>query len=200
MKMKLILVSLLLPVLALAELQVGDIILQPLRCKLCRLIEAQERTTFSHMGVVIKLTPEVMVGEAFGNVRMVPLRDFVSKGDLTRPARVIRLKEEVRLSLEKPAQQWLGNPYDDQFLWDNVDQQGREPLYCSEFVTKLLNPFLKKKIPTKAMDFSVDREAWWNYFHGEVPDGQPGNSPGDFDRSPLFKTAGSYLDGTWNWN
>ena len=184
----------------LASLQVGDVILQPLNCRLCRLIEAQEQSTFSHMSVVIKTTPQVLVAEAWGQVRMVPVEDFIKKGDLTRAHSVVRLKERKKMNLELAMKQWLGYPYDDQFLWNNVDELGREPVYCSEFVTKLLNPFLVNKIPTKYMDFSVNREAWWTYFHGDVPDGQPGNSPGDFARSPLFETVGAYKDGAWIWN
>ena len=46
------------------ELKVGDVLLQPLSCWSCSLIEAQEKSIYSHMGVVIENDPEVLVAEA----------------------------------------------------------------------------------------------------------------------------------------
>lgn len=192
---------LLLPVLGRAEaLRIGDILLQPKNCYLCRLIEAHEGSSFSHMGIVIRGGRNPQVAESLGNVHVIPVSQFIQQGDLTRPLKVIRLKERVLLPLRDGIITWLGAEYDDEFLWDNFDDQGRERVYCSEFITKLLNPYLQNKIPTKIMDYTQNREAWWRYFNGNVPDGFEGNSPGDFEKSQLFNAIGVYQDGQWIWN
>lgn len=79
--------------------------------------------------------------------------------------------------------------YDAEFLWTNEDSNG-EKLYCSEFAAKFLNSFLPVKIQPKPMHFEKNREFWIQYFKGNPPDGQPGISPGDFERSPLFRKVG----------
>lgn len=188
------------PILAQAQaLRIGDILLQPKNCYLCRLIEEHESSSFSHMGIVIKGGRNPQVAEALGDVHVLPVEQFLKQGDPARAVKIIRLKEKAFLPLREAIVTWLGADYDEDFLWDNFDDQGRERVYCSEFVTKLLNPFLKNQIPTKTMDYSLNREAWWRYFGGIVPDGLPGNSPGDFDRSPLFETIGTFQGGKWNW-
>lgn len=181
-------------------LRPGDVILQPMRCYLCRMIEVHEQSIYSHMGVVVEVNSEVWVGESLGAVRLVKLADFLSKGDSTRPHLIIRPKENVPFKLKEAITPLLGSEYDHDFRWDNLGRDGREALYCSELVAKLLNQFLVQNLPTKIMDYSLNREAWERYFGGNVPDGMPGNSPGDFEKSKQFNHLGTYQDGTWNWN
>lgn len=182
------------------ELQVGDVILQPLRCYLCRMIEQHENSIYSHMGIVVATTKEVVVAEAWGVVRKISLAEFLQKGDQSRPHLVLRPLEAGHFLLEEALSPLLGAEYDHDFRWDNLGQDGREALYCSELVTKLLNPFFTQDIPTKIMDYTENAESWSRYFRGNVPQGLPGNSPGDFERSPLFKKIGTYVGGQWNWN
>ena len=54
------------------DLRPGDILLQPLHCRLCNLIEAQTDSIFSHIGIVINEKSDV--AEAFSKVRKVTLK------------------------------------------------------------------------------------------------------------------------------
>lgn len=175
----------------------GDVLLQPVVCGLCQLIEAEERTPFAHMGVIIRGGADPLVAEAWGQVRVVSLRQFLSKGDPTREVWGMRLKEMMTANLELAVIPLKGADYDSAFLWDNLGHDGREAFYCSELVTKLLNPFLQHKIVTKPMHYEEARSSWENYFNGHPPDGLPGNSPGDFQRSNLFRPIAYYRDGLW---
>lgn len=178
----------------------GDVILQPLKCYLCGLIEQHENSSFAHLGIVIEVAPkEVWVAESLGKVKMIRLSEFLAKGDKTRPHKLIRPREQVRFALREALEPLIGADYDHDFRWDNLGRDGREALYCSELVTKLLNPFLQNDIPTKLMDYTQNAEAWSRYFRGNVPQGLPGNSPGDFERSPLFVEVATYQDNRWNW-
>jgi hypothetical protein len=91
----------------------------------------------------------------------------------------------------------LGADYDAQFLWDNLGRDGREAYYCSELITKVLNPFLESPIETKPMNFSPYEEDWSRFLGTDIPQGLPGNSPADFERSELFVAVGEYQGGTW---
>jgi adenylate kinase family enzyme len=54
-------------------------LLQPLKCWACSLIEAEEETIYSHVGVVVATSPEVMVAEAFSMVRKLSLNEYNQK-------------------------------------------------------------------------------------------------------------------------
>jgi hypothetical protein len=171
-----------------------------MRCYLCRLIEQHERSVYSHLGIVVLSSPEVLVAESQGSVKLTPLADFLRQADPTREQMILRLKERADLPLKEAIQAWIGADYDHDFRWDNLGRDGREALYCSELVTKLLNPYLLNKIPTKLMDYSENHAAWESYFRGDIPQDLPGNSPGDFERSLLFDKIGTVQGNTWNWN
>lgn len=177
------------------HLKNGDIILQPTSCYLCSLIESEEKTEYSHMGVLVTDGVHWNVMEAWGTVRLTSLGEFLSRRKKNSKSLVLRAdhlqNQTVRSSdlLIRFISHFEGLHYDSHFLWNNSDDRG-EKLYCSELVAKLLNPFLKEGIQTKPMHFEVNREFWIQYFHGTPPDGQPGLSPGDFERSPLFHKVG----------
>jgi hypothetical protein len=80
-----------------------------------------------------------------------------------------------------------GLGFDPEYRWNNFQADGSELLYCSEYITKFLNRFLSKKIIPKAMDYSNNWDYWFNYFNGDVPQGEAGNSPADFYFSKDFK-------------
>jgi hypothetical protein len=132
-------------------------------------------------------------------VKVVTLSEFLGKGDKSRPHKLIRSREQATFLLREAIEPIIGAEYDHDFRWDNLGHDGREALYCSELVTKLLNPFLENDIPTKLMDYTQNAEAWSRYFRGNVPQGLPGNSPGDFERSSLFFEVATYQDNQWNW-
>ena len=183
-----------------ADFRVGDIILQPRRCYVCSLIEAQEQSSFSHMSVVVKIqTGEVMVADSLTQVRVLPLQRFLSEGDRSRAHKVFRFKEKLQGTLWESVKPLIGAEFDGAFLWDNLGRDGREALYCSEFVTKVVNQHLTRKFPTKPMDYSVNREIWDQLFGGSAPHGLPGNSPADFEKSKLLKLVATQVEGGWNW-
>lgn len=178
-------------------LKVGDVLLQPTACWSCSLIEAEEETIYSHIGVVLSLNP-LLVAEALGKVRAVSFEEFNIKTEKGQKIGVLRLRNEKAVAqFEKNYDLWLeryqefdGLPYDKEFRWNNFDDEGREKFYCSELVSKLYQAFLGIETPIKRMHFNKNREAWVKYFKGNVPDGEWGNSPGDFERSHLFYFVG----------
>lgn len=181
------------------ELKVGDILLQPLHCWTCMLIEQQENSIYSHMGLVIQTKPKVVVVEAIGKVRTTSLEEFKARTKKNHLLSVRRFKDERVVQYLQDHRQELvqefslnyhGLEYDADFLWDNLSQDGQEKLYCSEMITKLLEGFLKIPLPIKKMNYTKNRELWIQYFKGSPPDGKWGNAPADFEKSKLFYEVG----------
>lgn len=170
------------------DLRNGDIILQPLNCWSCSLIEGEEDTIFSHMGIVSIEDQKIYVYEAYLEVRKVTLEHFLEKTQQGQKNTVLRLnRDDFNFSsVKEDFEQLLGNPYDRGFLWDNL-VDGKESLYCSEFVYKVL---VKKinfvDLRPKKMHFDFFYDHWKRYFNGNVPVGELGISPGDFERSRDF--------------
>ena len=178
------------------NLKSGDLILQSNPCYLCNLIEAEEHSPYSHMGVLVFENGTWSVLESWGIVKMTPLNEFLSRRKTDSRSLVLRASypsNKLRLNpknlMNRFNLQFKGLSYDSDFLWNNSDQYG-EKLYCSEFIAKFLQPFLIRLIPTKPMHYFVNREYWIQYFHGNPPDGAPGISPGDFEHSPNFHSVG----------
>lgn len=181
------------------DLRVGDILLQPLGCWSCRLIEEQENTIYSHMGLVIQTEPEIKVAEALGSVRIISLSDFNARTEKGQRLSVRRFKDQNLVQQIEHQKEdlinlfkdhYLGLKYDHDFLWDNTDENGKELMYCSEMVGKLLSDFTKISMPAKSMKFDKNRELWAQYFRGTPPDGKWGNAPADFEKSDLFYEVG----------
>ncbi len=181
------------------ELRPGDILLQPLDCWSCSLIEAQEESTYSHMGMVLETQPEVVVIEALGKVRRMTLAEFNARTEKGQKLSVRRFRHpEAQAYLRKNKEElktlfatdFEGLLYDHDFLWNNFDEEGRQKLYCSEMITKLLQYFLNIELPIKRMKFDKNRDQWIKYFKGTPPDGKWGNSPASFENSELFYEVG----------
>jgi hypothetical protein len=186
-----------------SSLRTGDVLLQPLSCRVCYLIEKEEGGPYSHMGIVFVRSEGVFVAEALGSVKLTPLKEFLSRPTAKRSHLIIRNREISKYYRHQkrrrlfPRELWkrfetkfLGLSYDEDFLWFNRDEHRKEKLYCSEMITKLLNRYLSKKIPTKKMHFRYNRKEWKRYFRGSIPDGLPGNSPMDFLRMDEFEQVG----------
>lgn len=180
-------------------LRVGDVLLQPLKCWACSLIEAEEETIYSHIGVVLAVEPEIIVGEAFGKVRKLSLAAFNAKTEPGQKLMVIRfrnddLSEDIQHAadafMKNFDEDFLGAEYDDDFRWNNFDESGREKFYCSELVSKLFQGFVGIETRVKRMHFQTNRDQWMTFFKGNIPDNEWGNSPGDFERSDLFYQVG----------
>lgn len=174
------------------ELKTGDLILQSNPCFLCSMIELEEESPYSHVGVILRTKGKISVFESRGSVREVPLEDFLKSRRIQTSSLVLRSE---RLELTLDADEFIRrfqkhfefHSYDPDFLWFNRDEKG-EKYYCSELVVKLLSPELP--LLPKAMHFEKNREEWKRYFKGNPPDGEPGFSPGDFERSPYFRKVG----------
>lgn len=181
------------------DLKVGDVLLQPLKCWACSLIEAEEETIYSHVGVVVATEPEVMVAEAFSKVRKISLTEFDQKTEPGQKLMVLRFRRDDLVEEFQKSQTELMNLfsrdfegllYDHDFRWNNFDDKGNEKLYCSELVSKLFQAFVGIELPIKRMHFEQNRESWMTYFRGNIPDQMWGNSPADIHRSDLFYEVG----------
>lgn len=180
------------------ELKVGDILLQPLKCWSCELIEDEEQSIYSHMGIVVSINP-VMVADSRRKVEVQTLEQFNSITQEGQNLKVLRFQnEKIVAELSKNADKFLalfmsefnGLAYDHDFRWNNFSEDGQQKLYCSEMVAKLLQAFLGIDPVIKRMHFSRNPDVWERYFNGNVPRGEWGNSPADFDRSDLFYGVG----------
>lgn len=181
------------------ELLTGDILLQPLNCWSCRLIEQQEDSEYSHIGIVIIDNGKVKVAEAYGQVQLVSLADFLKKTHPEKSVKVRRLDhhffnfENFETKIKDSVNRFLGNPYDRRFLWEN-SINGKEAIYCSELVYKVIYPQVKFwDLAPKIMLFDQNAQLWDRYFRGETPRGKLGISPEDFNKSRDFRTL-------WNIN
>src|SRR5690606_9179550 len=91
----------------------GDVLLQPLHCYLCNLIEAQTNSPYSHIGIVIQSEQKVYVLEAWQTVRLTPLDEFLAKTQKGQKVKVLRhrfLTQEELEYLIDFARPILGNP------------------------------------------------------------------------------------------
>lgn len=179
------------------SLQPGDVILVPLKCHSCYYIEKETNSDYSHVAVVLD-SHGPLLAHSLGRVSTITASSLQGLKDPDRPFKIIRLlewsthqDEQISLQLKSTYYQFFdGLTYDQHYRWDNVDHNGKELLYCSELITKLLNPFLEQKIPIYPMDYSLHWSFWLQWFEGQVPQGLLGNSPATLEKSELFKTLG----------
>lgn len=181
------------------EVKVGDILLQPTNCWSCTLIEEEHDTIYSHLGIVVQVSPEILVAESLGSVRAIPLKEFDAKTQKDQDLLVLRFNnaklvdhfEKNKLQLMNLFQtEFEGKPYDKEFLWNNFDVNGVEKLYCSEFIAKFLQAFAGIEPKVRRMHFYKNRDQWGRYFHGQIPDGKWGNAPSDYHDLNLFHEVG----------
>jgi len=184
------------------DIHTGDVVVLSLNCSLCRVIENETSSPYSHSAVIIRNGEgEYFYAQALGaKSNLKPLADLQK---VIRPGGVVhvfRNKELARLAERNPEDyrkfetrfresfttKFSNVAFDQEFLWDNLGFDGQEKMYCSEFVAKMLNVFLKDKIKPAPMDFSRNWDIWQTYFRGAVPQGQLGLSPADLARSPAF--------------
>ena len=164
------------------DLEVGDVLMQNLHCRLCSLIEAQTHSQFSHIGIVLSLNP-LLIGEAFQKVRATSFEEFRSKSQKGSKILVLRhIYSKHFRNLEFFYRKYFHNLlYDSSFLWDN------KKIYCSELIWKLLKTQTHYLPKPRPMMYDENYEQWKKYFKGNVPIGEIGVSPAQFERSPYFK-------------
>ena len=169
------------------ELKVGDILLQPLHCYACNLIEAQTQSEYSHIGVVIKKEEgNVFVAEAFGKVKVVSFKKFNQKTQKGLMVEVLRPRYVNHEIYTTYLNYFDSKPYDSNFLWSD------EKIYCSELVQKLFVKLSMTAPKEKPMTFDINRELWDKFFRGNTPEGHLGISPVDFKNSNLYIELGFY--------
>ena len=171
------------------ELKVGDILLQPLHCYACNLIEAQTKSEYSHVGVVISVEKrQFLIAEAFQKVRVVTFKEFTSK---TQNNLKIEILRPYFVSADLYANYLMSfhdKPYDSKFTWSD------EGIYCSELIQKLFHQSNMLTPNPRAMLFDINPEAWDRHFRGSTPRGKLGISPENFKESKLFEEIGFYED------
>jgi hypothetical protein len=180
------------------QLYPGDVILLELPCQTCSVISASTNSPYSHSGLVVDIAgDQVSVAQSLTSTEVMSLEGFLRQAKIKGAIKILRPRELLDLRLSDPpryqvlsaelarviADDYIGQPFDDQYLWDNVDDEGREILYCSEMVQKTLNRILTKPIATVPMDFTAKWDFWERYYQGRVPQGQPGNSPASLERA-----------------
>lgn len=169
------------------EIQEGDILLQPLHCRVCTLIEEQNNSPYSHIGIVIKEGEELKVFEAWQKVEFVSLEKYLAKTEKGLKIKVVRhkfLNHSELKNLSTLAKLYDGLPYDRNYRW------GDEAIYCSELVYKLLQDLTAYLPPLQIMPFDINPLEWDRHFRGDTPRGELGIAPSHFDNELYFKTIG----------
>lgn len=182
----------------------GDILLVPLNCYVCNAIESETGTPYSHAVVVGNTTDnpdERFVYEAWGDIKTTPYREILARRQKNQNLFLLRAKEFQAGSAPSEAtlrsvfeRKFQGLPFDDEYIWSNKDQLGKDKLYCTEFVIKFINSWLKDKIKPLPMSFNKNQEFWKMYyrqFQMEPPAGKLGASPATLFNSSQMLQLGN---------
>lgn len=187
-----------------SELRAGDVLLLSLNCYECRMIESETESLFSHSGVVVSdSSGELKVAQSLGKVALYSFEEFTKNKTPGTFVHVYRAHELSRLSglkktefdqslLDLFNEKFKGAPFDSKYIWNNFNTEGVELLYCSEFIAKLLDSFLRQKTILHPISYSKHYDYWYKYFKGNVPEGEPGNSPAAFSRDSRFFFVGKF--------
>lgn len=174
------------------ELKKGDLLLQSLRCYVCNLIEAETNSPYSHIGIVLFKNNKPYVLEAFSNVAIVPLKEFLSKSKKNITVKVLRhkaLRDSEYYGLNAFAQNIEGNPYNKSYRFNNYIN-GKKSYYCSELVYEYLKEITNFIPHPTPMPFKINPDLWDKHFQGDTPRGELGISPEDFNDETYFDVIG----------
>jgi hypothetical protein len=186
---------------------VGDIVLIDINCYMCGVIKDETDSSYSHSGLVIGDNgTEYLIAQSLGKTDVVTTTDFLSNQAKNSSVKILRSKELDYLYRNNPREynsriqtlkymylhKYQGLKFDREFLWDNVDDNGDELLYCAELIVKVLNEALVAKIKPTPMSFSKNLSYWRKYYGEEPPHGYPGVSPGSLERDRAFKVIMEY--------
>jgi hypothetical protein len=193
-----------LPTVKLPALHAGDVVLIALHCYVCRVISETTDSPYNHSGLILDtdLGLSSRVAQSLQSTQDLSLSEFLHQAGKTSPVKILRPRELAnsfkadREAYESStvllnrvfAQEMLGRAFDDNYLWNNVDADGNELLYCSEMIQKTLNHVLARPLTTTALDYSRHWDFWLNYFDGKVPQGEPGNSPASLANADQLMT------------
>lgn len=115
----------------LPPLKTGDIVFQKTNTNASDAIMLASDTLYTHVGIVeVGKSGEPLVIEAVGPVQVVPLADWIGKGEGSKVTvkRIKNLGDEQAKEAVASARRYLGRPYD-HFFYESRDQ-----IYCSELV------------------------------------------------------------------
>lgn len=113
------------------SLKTGDIVFQKTNTNASDAIMLASGTVYTHVGIVeVDDSGRELVIEAVGPVQVVPLADWIGKGegDKVTVKRIKDLDEDQAKQAIAHARLYLGLPYD-HFFYESRDQ-----IYCSELV------------------------------------------------------------------
>ena len=183
------------------KLKTGDILFQSMNCgPLCEAInevtEGYQGKDFSHLGMVYIKNDSVFVIEAAGKaVKITSFETF--KTYTTEEMFVGRLKRKYRKYIPEAISfslQQLGDPYDDEYLYNNGKY------YCSELIyDAFLHAYKKPLFDLYPMTFKSPKsneyfEVWADYYENlqmEIPEGQLGCNPGGISTSDKLRIIGT---------
>lgn len=116
--------------------QDGDIIFQSSNSRQCQAVKLATHSDISHCGMLFNKNGDWFVLEAVEPVQVIPLLDFVKRGEGWRYT-IKRLKTDQKLSetqkrnMHTLGESLVGKHYDIYFGWTD------DEIYCSELVWKL---------------------------------------------------------------
>ena len=185
-------------------LHAGDVVLIALNCYVCRVINETTESPYNHSGLILDTDLGLVsrVAQSLQSTHELSLSDFLRQAGKRSPIKILRPREldnsykndheafesTTTVLNDVFAQEMRGRAFDDNYLWNNVDNDGRELLYCSEMIQKTLNHVLTQPLRTIALDYSRHWDFWLNYFDGKVPQGEPGNSPASLANADQLMT------------
>lgn len=173
----------------------GDLIFQTWDTERSKAIKKATNSKYSHVGIIF-LRPrgsEYIVYEAWDSVRMVPLQQWVDRGE-GKHVLIMRMKGANKIftakkleKLKAVAKKFRKIPYDPYFGW------GDDRMYCSELVWKTfhesLNLRLSEPKPLKLLDLSdpLLKKKLKEKYGEKIPMEELVVSPQDLIDSPLFE-------------
>ncbi|MBI1944260.1 MAG: hypothetical protein HYS27_01120 [Deltaproteobacteria bacterium] len=114
------------------ELRTGDLLLHTSSSAQALAVAVATRSSFTHVGVVVREGDAVWVVEAAGRARRTPLAEFLRRGrsssTVLRDARLD--DDELRARVQREVLALVGTPYDGAFA------EGADELYCSELLVE----------------------------------------------------------------
>ncbi len=167
----------------------GDLVLVALKGAAGSAISGTTGSPVSHIGLAaVHGSGRVSVVHAWGKVREDPLERFLELGTGEMAVRRVALPEVARAEVLAAARALLGKPYDRAYRMDN------DSYYCSELVYRALADGPGRvPVALSPMDFTAGGpeawEFWVRFFQGQVPQGLPGISPGDYYSDPDLETV-----------
>lgn len=157
---------------------------------------------FTHVGIVWHKTPEQIdvIEATHPEVTITPLQTYLYPQEkCTRRSVVGRLKPPYQPLIQSAlqyAKQKVGKKYDDAFDINN------DQYYCSELIYQIFKEanhgqevFPLQPMTFKSKDSGEFPEYWVKHFKKigiPIPEGQPGNNPGDMSRSELLNIVHYY--------